>query len=135
MRLITDTNILVSFFRKNPVQEIIKNSRSLNLELVAPEYAFDELNNNKQDILKYSGLLNKQFEDRLLELKDYIKLIPADFFREFKSEAKQLIHDKDIPFFALALKLKCPIWSNEPLFKKQSQIKVFSNKDMIEIFG
>lgn len=88
MKLVIDTNILVSFFRKNPVQEIIKNSGLLNLELVSPEYAFDELKSNKHDILKYSGLSNNQFEEKLLELKNYIRLIPANFFYEFKSSAE-----------------------------------------------
>lgn len=134
MKLVVDTNILVSFFRQNPVNEIISKSKSLNLQLLSPEYAIDELRKNKEDILKYSGLNEKQFEEKLSELLNYIKLIPDNLFKEFESEAEQLIHDKDIPFFALALKFKCPIWSNEPLFKKQSKIKVFSNREMIELF-
>jgi predicted nucleic acid-binding protein len=61
--------------------------------------------------------------------------MPKGSFREFSLQAKELIHDKDIPFFALALKLNCPIWSNEPRFKKQSEVEVLLNKDMIEIFS
>ncbi|GAI52063.1 unnamed protein product, partial [marine sediment metagenome] len=30
-------------------------SKSLNLQLLSPEYAIDELKKNKQDVLKYSG--------------------------------------------------------------------------------
>ena len=135
MRLVVDTNILVSFFRPNPVNEIISKSKSFNLQLLSPEYAIDELKKNKQDVLKYSGLNPKQFDSKLSELLTFITIIPKDSFKEFESQAKQLIHDKDVPFFALALKLNCPIWSNEPAFKEQSKVDILSNKDMIELFG
>jgi len=135
MRLVSDTNILVSFFRPNPVNEIISNSKSLNLQLFTPEYAIEELKNNESDILKYAGITSKEFKERLLKLLSFIITIPSESFKEFESKAKQLIHDKDVPIFALALKLKCSIWSNEPGFKEQSKIEIFSNKDMIELFG
>ena len=63
-----------------------------------------------------------------------IEIIPDESFKEFESKAKQLIHEKDVPIFALALKLNCPIWSNEPRFKQQSEVVIFSNRDMIELF-
>lgn len=134
MKLVVDTNILVSFFRQNPVNEIISKSKPLNLQLLSPEYAIDELRKNKEGILKYSGLDEKQFEKKLSELLNCIKLISDNSFKEFELEAERLIHDKDIPFFALTLKFKCLIWSNESLFKKQSKIKVFSNREIIELF-
>lgn len=135
MKLVPDTNTLVSFFRQNPVNEIVSKSKSLNLQLLVPELAIDELKKNKQDILKYSQLNSEQFKEKLSKLLKFIKIVPKESFKGFESEAKQLIHDKDIPFFALALKLNCPIWSNEPLFKKQSKIEILSNRDMIELFG
>ncbi len=135
MLLVVDTNILVSFFRPNPVSEIISKSKSLNLQLLSPEYAIDELKKNKQDILKYSKINLEQFDSKLAELLKFINAIPKDSFKEFESPAKTLIHEKDVPFFALALKLNCPIWSNEPSFKEQSKVEILSNKDMIELFG
>ena len=135
MKLVLDTNILVSFFRSNPVNEIISKSKSLNLQLLVPELAIEELKKNKQDILNYSGFNTKQFEKRLSELLTFIRIIPKESFKQFESEAEQLIHDKDVSFFALALKLQCPIWSNEPRFKKQSKVEILSNRDMIELFG
>lgn len=35
-------------------------------------------------------------------------------------------------FFALALKLNCPIWSNENLHKKQSKVKIYSTSELIK---
>jgi len=136
MRLVVDTNILVSFFRANPVNEFISRSKLLNLYLFSSEYVFEELRRNKEDVLKYSGVDLEQFEVKLSELLTFIKIVPERLYKEFESEAKQPSpHDKDIPIFALALKLNCPIWSNELVFKKQSKVKILSTRDMIELFG
>lgn len=67
-----------------------------------------------------SKISSKQFNEVLSELFNVIKVTSHNLFKEFESKAKNLIHDKDIPIFALALKLNCPIWSNEPGFKEQS---------------
>jgi len=130
MQLVVDTNILISFFRENPVRFIIVNSDFLGLLLSTPEYVIEELKKNKSDVLKYGKINSEQFNEILSELFKSIKVIPNDLFKQFRSEAEQLIHDKDIPVFALALKLKCPIWSNEPLFKQQSSIEVFNTEDL-----
>ena len=134
VKIVVDTNVLVSFFRENPIHEIISKSKILSLQFFSPEYALDELIKNKEDVLKYAKISLKQFEKKLSELFKYIKIIPLDFFKEHEEEAKQIIHDKDVPIFALALQLKCSIWSNEPLFKKQNKVEIFSNRDMIELF-
>ncbi len=130
MQLIVDTNILLSFFRDNPVRFVILNSKLLNLELFTPEYALDELNKNESGILKYGKINPEQFNKMLSDLAKSIKIIPEESFKEYGSQAGELIHDKDIPFFALALKLDCAIWSNEPAFKEQSKIKIFNTSDL-----
>ena len=136
MQLVIDTNILVSFFRPNPVNEIISKSEFFGLYLFSPGYAVEELKRSKQDVLKYSGLNSKQFDEELSKLSAFVKIVPKELFKEFESEAKEISpHDKDIPIFALALKLNCAIWSNEPAFKEQSKIEVLSNRDMVELFG
>src|SRR3989344_6478887 len=131
MRLVVDTNILVSFFRSNPVNDIISKSRYINLQLFSPEYAIEELKKNETDVLKYSSLNQKQFNEELVKLSTFIKIIPNKSFKEFEEKTKQISpHDKDAPVFALALKLNCAIWSNELAFKKQSKIEVLSTMDI-----
>lgn len=135
MKLVIDTNILVSFFRPNPVSELISKSNLLGIFLFSSVYNIEELKKNKSDVLKYSGLNSKGFDDKLPELLSVIKICPDELAKEFEKEAKSISpHDKDIPIFALALKLSCAIWSNEPSFKKQSRVKVLSTRDMIELF-
>jgi predicted nucleic acid-binding protein len=130
MQLVVDTNILISFFRENPVRFIIINSDFLGVELFTPEYAIEELKKNESDVLKYAKINSEQFNEALSDLFNFIKIFPKELFEEFESEAKQLIHDKDVPIFALALKFNCAIWSNEPSFKKQSSVKIFNTEDL-----
>lgn len=132
MKLVVDTNILVSFFRENPVRYIITNSKSLGIELLTPTYAFKELEKNKSDIIKYSKLkTDKELEFIITLLKSFIEIIPEEPIKEFEKKGKGISPDpKDSPFFALALKLNCPIWSNEPRLKEQSFVRIFSTLDL-----
>jgi len=139
MKLIVDANILVSFFRDNPVRSIIINSRFLSLQLFSPEYALEELKRNIQGIMKYSKLSSEQVEFIIKEgLKKFIAIIPSEEFEQRNEQAKKLSphdSDKDTPYFALALKLNCGIWSNESGFKKQSKVKIFNTKELRELLN
>ena len=134
MKLVVDSNILVLFFRDNPIQRIIVNSKSFSLRLYAPEYALEELAKNKADIIKYSGETEKEFKTHLNKLKGLITFVNRNKFRAFEKKAKELApHDKDIPFFALVLKLNACIWSNEIAFTKQSVVSIFRTQELIEL--
>ena len=135
MKLVVDTNILISFFRNNPVRFIMINSQMLNLELYFPEHCWKELLGIKSSISKYSKLPSGQIDSIFEELKDIFMIVPDEFSKEFESGAKKLIHGKDIPVFALALKLNCPIWSNEPGFKKQSSVEIFNTRALRELIN
>jgi len=51
-------------------------------------------------------------------------------------EAKSISPDPDdSDFFALALKLNCPIWSEEKKLKKQLEVKVVNTSELIEELG
>lgn len=132
MKLVVNTNILFSFFRENPVRELIVNSDFLGLELYTPRYAFSELRANKSDLIKYSGInKDKELEFAISTLEFFIEVMSDKFFKEFESEAKQISpHSKDAPFFALALKLDSEIWSNEPRLKRQSRVKVYNTEEL-----
>ncbi|MBU1203959.1 MAG: hypothetical protein KKG60_02735 [Nanoarchaeota archaeon] len=133
MRAVVDTNILFSFFRDNPVRSLIMNSNLIGLELFTPEYALKELFHNKQELMKYSRLkTNEELESILKILRKVVEIKPATFFWEFKTLSKKISpHLKDSPFFALALKTKSFIWSNEPRLKRQDKIKIFNTQELI----
>lgn len=133
MKLVLDANILFSFFRENPVRFTIMNSEHLKLELFSPKYVLEELKQNIPDLVKYSKLNPKEIEFIIERLKEFITIISSQSYKEFESSANELSpHAKDNPYFALALKLNCPIWSNELAFKKQSKIKIFSTSKLLK---
>ena len=134
MKFVVDTKILVSFFRQNPVNKIIINSRLFGISLYTSDYNIEELINNKKDVCKYADLNEKEFIDKISELRDFIKVVEINKARKFKKQAQNLSpHEKDVPVFALAILLDSAIWSNEYDFKNQDKVKVLSTRDMIEL--
>jgi len=137
VKIVVDTNILVSFFRDNPVRSIIINSEFFKLELFSPEQAIEELRKNKPVLFKYSKLeKDEEFESIISSLNSFVEIKPRFFFEEFKEKSEKISPDKkDSMFFALSLKLNCPIWSNEPRLKRQSSVNVFSTSDLRKLLN
>ena len=78
----------------------------------------------------------QDFEAFVGVLKLRVRFIPLELFLDKVPEAKVLApHLKDVEYFALALKLDCPLWSNEKAFKKQSRVKVFSTSKLISLLS
>ena len=66
-------------------------------------------------------------------LKSIIKIVPEKEYFQFMKEAEKISPDfKDIHYFALALKLKCPIWSNDKRLKEQNQVKIVSTTELLK---
>jgi len=63
-----------------------------------------------------------------------INVVPVADFRKYSKKAKEISPDPDdTVYFALALKLNCPIWSNDLQLKKQDSIKVYTTEEIIKI--
>ena len=74
------------------------------------------------------------FLERMLQWR--IEFVPVEEFKDFLKEAELTCPDPDdIEYFALALKLNCPIWSEDIRLKKQSKVKVFSTSELLKKFG
>ena len=131
MKLVVDTNVLFSFFKKeSETRRLILNFEIL--ELVTPSFCIDELNEHKELICEKSRLSNGEFEEVFDDLLIFVKVFSLSEYRDFLSDAKTISPDPDdIDLFALGLKLDCPIWAQEKSFKKQSKVKVFSTSDLI----
>lgn len=142
MKLVVDTNVLITIFWKNSVFQRL--SIKQNLGLFSPLYALEEINKNKQEILEKTKLSLNEFESLRRDLAIRIEFIPLEEYSSFLKKAESLAIElkeedildflKDIDFFALALKLMVPIWSNDKQFKKQSKIKVFTTEELIKEF-
>lgn len=132
MDLIIDANILISALvtTKGFTYDLIFNNKA---RLFAPEYLLDEIEKHKEEILEKSGLSNEEFELFLSLTSFQIEFIPYNEFEQFIEEAGKITPDpNDREYFAIALKLTCPIWSNDKRLKEQNKIKIYSTSELLE---
>ena len=133
MELIIDANVLMSALiaTKGKTYDLIFND---SIKLFSPEYLLDEFEKHKEEILSKSGLSESDFGLFLSLISSQIELIQYSEFEMFIPKAKELTPDPDdTEYFALALKLKCAIWSNDKKLKQQDEVKVYSTNEVMGI--
>ncbi len=131
MKFVVDTNILYTFFWKDSLTHKVLLRQ--DLELFAPEFALEEINLHKQDILKKTKISEEKFRELKTDLAIAVVFFSIEKYKDQFNSAKTISPDlNDIDFFALALKLELPIWSNDSLLKKQNAVSVFSTLDLLK---
>ena len=132
MELVLDANILFAALIKDAkTAELLLYPK---LELYIPEYALNEFAKHEKYILRKTKRTKEDFEEILAILKKVVKIIPKEEFRGLIKEAEKICPDKyDTDYFALALKLNVPIWSNDKKLKQQSRVKIYSTKEILEL--
>lgn len=134
MQLVVDTNIIIAALFKNAItRELLWEE---NFEFFAPEHIRVELEKLIKD-----PKFRKRLHVRDTELKNLIDLIfkniivlPESMYYVFNKKARRLVqHPHDIPFIALALALKIPLWSNDTELREQTSVIVYSTKELLEI--
>lgn len=132
MKIVVDTNVLFSFFRKDSTTRKIISDTKL-FEFYSPDFALEELKKNKESICLKAKITHQEFEETIKDMEFlYVKAIPLKDYLDNLATAKEVCpHPKDIDFFALALKLGCPIWSIESRLKNQTAVKVINTKELL----
>ena len=132
MLLVVDANALfAAAIKGGPTSELFFSD---NLELVTPEFILEEFEKHKPELIEKSGCSKDEFEIFTAILLGCIKSVPLEDIKEFRNKAGSVSPDpKDVPYFALALKLGCPIWSNDKKLKEQSEVVIFSTEELIEM--
>lgn len=137
MKLVIDANELFSAIiakSKDLETKKLELIFSDKVELYAPSLLFLELGKNKEEIKNKCSFSQNDFDVFIEILKLRIKVLTFAEFSTKLEEARKICPDqKDLAYFASALHLNCPIWSGEKLLKKQSGVKVFNTKDLVEI--
>ena len=132
MDLIIDANIVFAALIKEGFSSKLILNDNLNLfstDFLVEEterYLFNLLEKSKRDVRDFI-----RFEEIIHEK---IKIISRLEFSNLLEEAKNFCPDSgDLLYFALALHLNCPIWSNDKKLKEQNRIKVYSSHDLLEL--
>jgi len=132
MKLVVDANILFSAFIKDSITAKLLLEK--DLELYTPDFMFDEFKKYEKLILEKTSRPKEKFMEILDIVNIIINAIDYKEYSNFLNKAKTISPDKkDVIYFALALKLKCGIWSNDKKLKEQNKIKVYSTGEIIKI--
>jgi predicted nucleic acid-binding protein len=133
MRLVVDTNVLFSFFKRESVTRWLLTNFEF-IEPVTPSFCIEELTEHKVLICAKSKLSATEFEEALGDLLIFVKVISLPEYRTYLSGAKSISPDPDdIELFAVALKLGCPIWSNEKAFTHQSEVRIYTTAELLAL--
>jgi len=133
MRLIVDTNSLFTFFWKG---SLIKKLLIAEHELYSPEFALDELEKHKSEILIKTKISSEEFDELIRDLQKLVTFVPFSKYSDKMSKAFLLLreHTKDVDFLALALKLNASIVSNDLELLKQTAVEVFNKAKFSSLF-
>lgn|SRR3989338_3680174 len=126
--LIVDASILFSFFKKDSERRRIFESLSLKgCRLLVPSYLFDELSSKQERIKRYAKIDGLAFSFLLSLLDSRIETFEAGRYCGLVQEAEDISpHKEDAAYFALALVVNAPIWSDEEAFRRQSKVEIFT---------
>lgn len=130
MRFVVDTNVLFTFFWKGSFTKGLLVDQ--DLEFFAPEFALQEINMHRNEILEKTGISPEKFRESKRDMAIFVEFVPLEEYSKFLKQAAPIPDKDDIDFVALALKLNLPIWSNDPHLKQQSQVKVFTTRELLE---
>ena len=130
MKLIVDANIVIAALIKNNItRKLLFNE---NLSLFSVSFLLKELNKHKKVIKEKTNLDEDEFANFKVKLLKKIYLIKIEELTNYIDDAIEISPDiKDAHYFSLALKLNCPIWSNDKELKKQKKIKIVSTEDLL----
>jgi predicted nucleic acid-binding protein len=133
MKLIIDTNrIIAAIIVEGTSRKILFNER---FEFYAPKLLIKEILKHKKEIIKKSKKTELDFNYLFSKVLEQIKIIKESKIEIYLNHCKKLIEDpEDIPFLASAMAIKAEgIWTEDKDFQKQIKIKIFSNKDLLNL--
>jgi predicted nucleic acid-binding protein len=116
--------------------DLIKFLSDKGIGLYSPQYLQEELGDKTDRLIEYSGLDAEGVKLLIKVLLKQITIIPKTDYEACIPEAEELFpnHLKDIPYIALALSRKIPLWSNETRLRKQNKVIVIPTHDLKKIF-
>jgi predicted nucleic acid-binding protein len=121
--LVLDANILVRAILGRRVISLLENYAG-QVYFLTPEVAYEEVSGHLPKILARCGVppdaIHQLLEQEMLErLPKLVVPVPHEVYADLEPEARRRLAGRDEAdwlFLALALKLDCPIWTEDPDF-------------------
>ncbi|MDO8730373.1 MAG: PIN domain-containing protein [Candidatus Omnitrophota bacterium] len=135
MEFVVDANILVAgFLRPALTRELLLDER---LILYAPEYSLIETSQvlTRAHIRKKLGNLSpKEVLLILSAITERIQVLHSGSYESKLAQARIIAPDlADVPYLAVALHLRVPLWSNDTALKDQRSIPVYTTEELLEL--
>jgi len=130
MKLVIDTNIIISALIKNGISRRIIVSPLI--DFVTFEYTLQKISKYEKLICKKAKLNHDEFKLLLNLIFENIIIIPKKEYKAFLNPAKKFTEDiDDVPFIALCLALKMDgILSDDYHFKTQKDVIIYRTKEL-----
>lgn len=132
MEIVLDTNILIS--------SLLRDGLTRDMIILSPfkmhtiELSKIEIENHKKELLLKSKLDEISFDYLRNFIFKKVTFASMEDIIPFRDRATEIMNEIDIDdslFLALAMSLNCPIWSNDAHFKRQSYVKAFTTRELI----
>jgi len=96
-----------------------------------------------EEVLEYIPVLALKkdiaINDALMSLRALpLQVHEPNFYKETYKEAWERIHEKDeddAPLVALALKLKCPVWTNNVKHFRDCGVELYTTESLLRTLG
>jgi len=128
--LVVDTNLIFAALipRASKIREILFDTR---FTFYSPNFVITEIYTHKEKLIRYTKLNEQEFYLYMNEIVERITFVPIGYIsKESRQKAYDLCKEvdlKDIPFVALAIELKIPLWTGDKKLKEGLSIKGFNN--------
>ncbi len=109
---------------------LLQNNNYLNI--AAPLFVKEEWKEHREETAEKAGLSITEAMVFFIILNEKVQFYATEKIKENIEQAKSIAYDADdIEYLALALKLNCPLWSEDKDMKKQSLVKILNTKELL----
>ena len=131
MFVVVDANVIISLLiAKGSKHKLFFSNKFIP---VSPDWILFEISKYWDDISEKSKLSKNDLRSELFAIRMQMKTFSFSEIKEFLKEGFTISPDPDdSEYFALALKLNCPIWSEDKLIKQQDKVEVLNTKELLE---
>ena len=133
MKVVIDANrVVAALIKDSTTRKILFDG---NFEFVAPDYIKTEIDKYKNIITKKAEITKNEFDILLSLIFENISIIPQNEYNKFIADFKGYLNDpKDLAYIATSAATKAQgVWTHDLHFKVQGKVKIFTNKDLLEM--
>jgi predicted nucleic acid-binding protein len=130
MQVVIDANILISIIISR-WSDKADTLFSGEVEAASPDWIMLEIGKYWHEISKKSGLSSDELKGILSIVREKVRTYSLEEFSDKMEEAERQSPDiKDAEYLALALKLNCPLWSDDKALRRQGKVRVMNTEEL-----